>query len=64
MVGSTALINSYFGVSDNKIMLLSYLGCSGSEVSLLNCYYSVPSSYCDKYDIAGVVCVGMCQNRK
>ena len=63
-VGAIASFNSQFGVSDNKSMLLSSLGCSGSEASLLNCRYSVPSSSCDKYDIAGVVCGGMCQNEK
>ena len=64
MIGAIASFNSQFGVSDNKSMLLSSLGCSGSETSLLNCHYSVPSSSCDKYDIAGVLCEGVCQKKK
>ena len=64
MLGAMARFNSQFGVSENKSMLLSSLGCYGSEESLLNCHYSVPSSSCDKYDIAGVICEGMCQNKK
>ena len=64
MVGGTALFNPHFGVSENKSILLSDTYCYGSEASLLNCRYSVPSSSCDKYDIAGVVCAGMCQNTK
>ena len=64
MAGAIAFFNSHFGVSENKSMLLSGLYCYGSEASLLNCRYSVPSSSCNKYDIAGVVCSGMYQNRK
>ena len=60
ILGAIASFNSHFGVSDNKSMLLSSMGCYGSEASLLNCRYSVPSPLCDKYDIAGVVCEGMC----
>ena len=62
MVGAIARSNSLFGVSDDKPMSLSSLSCSGSESSLLNCRYSAPSTSCDKYDIAGVVCEGMSQN--
>ena len=59
MVVVTARVNSAFGVSDDKPMSLSSLSCYGSETSLLNCRYSAPSSSCDKYDIAGVVCEGI-----
>ena len=64
MVGATALRNSPFGVSDDKPMSLSSMSCSGSEQSLLDCYFSVPSSSCDKYDIAGVVCGGRWSNEQ
>ena len=40
-------------------MLLSGFTCSGLENSLLDCSYTVPSSSCDQYDIAGVICEGL-----
>ena len=55
--GAVARFNSYFG-SYERAMLLSYVSCSGSQSSLLDCSSSIPSSSCDKYDIAGVTCEG------
>ena len=55
--GYIARSNSYYGVYD-KPVLLSNLYCYGSESSLLDCNFRVPSSSCDRYDIAGVRCAG------
>ena len=40
-------------------MLLSGFYCTGSESTLLDCEFTIPSSSCDQYDVAGVFCEGL-----
>ena len=37
-------------------VLLSYVGCTGSESSLLSCSHGIGVTYCSHYQDAGVVC--------
>ena len=57
-IAAFPLSNSYFGVESGP-MILSGFTCRGSETSLLDCGYTIPSTSCDQYDIAGVICEGL-----
>ena len=57
-VAAFARLNSYFG-SDSGPMILSGFTCSGTESTLLDCGFTIPSSSCDQYDVAGVFCEGL-----
>ena len=57
--GVQSLSNAHFGRGDGLI-LLSYVGCSGEEESLLNCTRGgFGINYCSHYEDAGVRCPGI-----
>jgi len=58
-IGSLPRFNAHFGQGTGPI-LATYLYCTGSESSLLDCRSSLPGiASCQHYDDAGVVCLGM-----
>ena len=50
------MLNSRFGRGTGPV-LLDRFGCTGREQNLLNCS-QLTSSYCIRYDVAGVRCSG------
>lgn len=50
------MLNSRFGRGTSPV-LLDWFGCTGREQNLLNCS-RLTSSYCSRYDVAGVRCSG------
>ena len=57
---AVATLNSLFGSGSGPIHM-AYVGCSGNEQTLLQCYYSNPEVYssCDSTEIAGVRCTAL-----
>jgi receptor-type tyrosine-protein phosphatase Q len=51
--------NAYFGQGSGSI-LMSLVGCTGSESRLIDCSYSSSISGCSHYDDAGVQCQTRC----
>ena len=58
-IGAIAYSRSYFGGGHGPI-LIRWLGCSGSELSILQCPWTAyQNTYgCYHYEDAGVKCVG------
>ena len=58
-LGATAYSNSYFGAGTIGIFL-DDVGCSGSELNLIDCTHSPFGAHnCDHSKDAGVACLGM-----
>ena len=57
--GSIPHYNGYFGQGTGPV-LLSDVGCSGSEDNILECSHNKQNAltYCSAYDSAGVTCIG------
>ena len=55
--GAVARPSAFYGQGTGPI-LLSSVSCNSYASSLLKCSFSVPSSYCNHGDDAGVLCAG------
>lgn len=59
IAGAVAVSNAFFGQGNGPI-LISRVQCSGSESSLLDCYWSASAtSSCSHAEDAGVTCLGI-----
>jgi hypothetical protein len=56
---ATARSNAYFGQGSGSI-LMTYVGCTGSESRLIDCSYSSSTSTCSHAEDAGVQCQTSC----